>query len=244
MSKIVTTTNNLATIASHTTSSSTSIIDLMLNADLVVKLVIIILIVASIRSWTIIFEKILAINDLKNKSQKFEKLFWSGQALENLYERIKGRIDHPLANIFVAAMNEWNRASMKCDYALTISLKDRIYKAMDLVVNKEINKLEDNLSFLAIVGSSATFIGLFGTVWGIMHSFQSIAAAKNTTLAVVAPGIAEALLATAIGLIAAIPAAAFYNVLVEKINNFRGQIEDFSTELGSVLSRELDNEKK
>jgi biopolymer transport protein TolQ len=149
-----------------------------------------------------------------------------------------------MINIFIAAINEWLRPLRHItNPILAQSLKDRIYKEMDLVISKELGKLEANLSFLAMIGSIATFVGLFGTVWGIMHSFQSIAASKNTTLAVVAPGIAEALLATAIGLMAAIPASAFYNILSEKIANFRVLMDDFSIELSSIISREIDQEK-
>jgi biopolymer transport protein TolQ len=244
MNNVISTTENLSYLSNNVAPSGTSMFSLIANADLVVQVVMLILLLASIWSWSVIFNKFMILRDLNEKSEKFEKLFWSGQLLSQLYERIKGRTDHPLANIFVAAMGEWGREQQSSNYALTLSLKDRIYKAMSLVVSRESNKLEANLSFLAMVGSSATFIGLFGTVWGIIHSFQDIATAKNTSLAVVAPGIAEALLATAIGLFAAIPATSFYNILSQKINNFQASLEDFATELGSLLSRELDDEQK
>jgi biopolymer transport protein TolQ len=233
-----------AELAGNIAATDMSILALISHADIVVKLVMLILLIASFWSWAIVCDKYIKFNDLTDKSDKFEKLFWSGQLLEQLYERIKGRTDHPLANIFMAAMHEWTRSTQTTDYALAVSLKDRIFKAMDLVTNREASKMERHLSFLAIVGSNAPFIGLFGTVWGIMHSFQAIAASKNTTLAVVAPGIAEALLATAIGLIAAIPATMFYNILSDKLNNLQGRMEDFSAELGSLLSRELDEGRK
>jgi biopolymer transport protein TolQ len=223
-----------------------SIFGLISHADTMVKLVMLLLGMASIWSWAIIFDKYVKFNSLNNKSDKFEKLFWSGQLLEQLYERIKGRTDHPLANIFISAMHEWSRSGgvKDVDPSLATGLKERLFKSMELIINRETDKIEKHLSFLAIVASNAPFIGLFGTVWGIMHSFQAIAASKNTSLAVVAPGIAEALLATAIGLMVAIPAAIFYNILVNKLNNFSSRMEDFSAELGALLSREIDEGRK
>jgi biopolymer transport protein TolQ len=238
------TTVKVTELAGNIAATDMSILGLISHADLVVKIVMLLLFIASFWSWAIICDKYFKFKTLNDKSEKFEKLFWSGQLLDQLYERIKGRTDHPLANIFIAAMHEWSRSPATGDYNLTLSLKDRIFKAMDLVVNRESDKIERHISFLAIVGSNAPFIGLFGTVWGIMHSFQAIAASKNTTLAVVAPGIAEALLATAIGLMAAIPASMFYNILSDKLNNLQARMEDFSAELGALLSRELDEGRK
>ncbi len=200
---------------------------------------------ASIWSWAIIIDKSLLLRQVSKYSEKFEKVFWSGQLLDQLYERLRNKADHPLAMVFVAAMDEWskqkitNKNQNTLSY-LSIGLKERILQAMDITKNQEIDKLEKNLSFLAVVGSTSPFIGLFGTVWGIMNSFQSIAAMKNATIAVVAPGIAEALLATAVGLIAAIPAVVFYNLLASKINNISNKVNDFSSELGSLLSQEID----
>lgn len=232
-----------STITNHI-SHDLSLIGLMGNADIVVKIAIFFMVVASIWSWTIIFEKYITFNKLYNKTEKFEKIFWSGQLLEQLYERIKARADHPMAAVFVAAMYELTRQNMKdmtgsLSY-MSIGIKERIFQAMEVAKSREIDKIEKNLSFLATVGSVAPFVGLFGTVWGIMNSFQSIAASKNATLAVVAPGIAEALLATAIGLIAAIPAVVFYNYFASKLNRFNIRIDDFSNELGALISRELD----
>ena len=221
-----------------------SIIGLVKNADFVVKATIFMMMAASIWSWTIIFDKYLTFKRLLLKTERFEKVFWSGQLLEQLYERIKARADHPMASVFSSAMYEWTRQSIK-DTSGSISylnygLKDRIMQAMEVARSREIDKIEANLNFLATVGSVAPFVGLFGTVWGIMNSFQSIAASKNATLAVVAPGIAEALLATAIGLVVAIPAVIFYNFYVNKLNRFSLRVEDFSNELGALISRELD----
>lgn len=223
-----------------------SFFSLFMQADVVVKGVMIMLILASIWSWAIIFDKWILFKSVKGKTNNFEKSFWSGQSLENLFERVKGRENHPMALVFASAMQEWqtrNVKDMSGNHNLRASTKERIYQAMQVASSKSIDKLEKNLTFLATVGSSAPFIGLFGTVWGIMVSFQSIAISKNTTLAVVAPGIAEALLATAFGLAAAIPAVIFYNKFAGELNRVSSNLEDFSNELGAIISRELDNIK-
>jgi biopolymer transport protein TolQ len=177
----------------------------------------------------------------------FENVFWSGQVLDILYERVKRSIDNPLSAVFVAAMNECKRnegnKNIAADSILKTGLKERIMQAMNLVRNRESENLESHLGFLAIVGSASPFIGLFGTVWGIMHSFQSIAASSNTSLAVVAPGIAESLLATAIGLAAAIPSVIFYNLLASKANHLTSKLDDFVGELHTLLARAIDEEK-
>ena len=170
----------------------------------------------------------------------------SGQVLDQLYDRARRIIDNPLSTIFVAAMSECKRydSNLICNnHSLKEGLKDRVLQSMYIIRNREIQKLEQGLSFLAMVGSKATFIGLFGTVWGIMHSFQSIAVSKNTSLAVVAPGIAEALLATAIGLIVSIPAVMFYNLLVSKLDIIDNKFNDFIGELNTLLLRAIDENK-
>lgn len=223
-----------------------SFIGLILQADLVVKLVMLMLVISSVWSWAIIFEKWTLLRSVIYKTKGFEKIFWSGQSLEDLHEKIRGRETHPIALVFASAMQEWqnrNVRDMASNNQLRIGTKERIYQAMQIATNKSIDTLERNINFLATVGSSAPFVGLFGTVWGIMVSFQSIAVSKNTTLAVVAPGIAEALLATAFGLAAAIPAVIFYNKFASEINRISGNLEDFSAELGSLMSKELDNIK-
>jgi biopolymer transport protein TolQ len=230
-------------LAGNIAASDMSILSLIGNADIVVKLVMLLLVCASFWSWTIIFDKFFKFRDIKKKTDKFERVFWSGQLLDQLYEKVKSRADHPMAIVFVAAMHEWGRQSGRNsgnNLALIIGVKDRINQSMLVALSREVNKLEQNIGFLASVASCTPFVGLFGTVWGIMHSFQSIAASKNTTLAVVAPGIAEALLATAIGLVAAIPAGIFYNILTGQLNSFSARVEDFSTELSALLSREID----
>ncbi len=221
-----------------------SILGLISGADIVVKLVLLILLLASIWSWAIIIDKSVLFRQVIKKIRDFEDVFWSGQMLDQLYDRIRNKADNPMSVVFVAAMDEWSKhrinASRTTVSYLSIGLKERIIQAMDSAKNREIEELDKNLVFLAVVGSSATFVGLFGTVWGIMTSFRSIAAAQNATIAVVAPGIAEALFATAIGLVAAIPAVIFYSILSSRVNNIEAKVEDFANELGSLLSQEID----
>ena len=187
-----------------------SLIALFLQAHIVVKLVIIGLLLASVWCWAIIVDKTLLYCRTRRQMDQFEKVFWSGQSLEELYRTLSGRTPHGMAAVFVAAMREWKR-SFEAGARSPLGLQTRIDKVLDVTIAREVERLERRLLFLATVGSAAPFIGLFGTVWGIMTSFQAIAASKNTTLAVVAPGIAEALLATALGLLAAIPAVIAYN---------------------------------
>ncbi|NRB10632.1 MAG: protein TolQ [Rickettsiaceae bacterium] len=237
---------NINQVVTTASSSDLSVVSLILSSDLVGKSVILILILASIWSWAIIIHKLILFSGLKKKITAFENLFWSGQILDELYEKIKNTIDDPLSVIFISAMNECKKSkttkSNKSEL-LKVSHKDRVVQAMYLSRNREVEALEKKLGFLATVGSSAVFIGLFGTVWGIIHSFQSIAASKNTSLAVVAPGIAEALIATAIGLFVAIPAVVFYNYLISEVDNINNKIEDFIGELSALLSRAIDEGK-
>jgi biopolymer transport protein TolQ len=232
----------------NTTSSAVdlSILSLVTSSDFVGKSVIFVLIMASIMTWAVIINKIINYSSLKKKMKIFEDIFWSGQVLDELYERVKKSVDNPLSAVFVSAINECKKGKnddKKKTEILRIGQKERIIASMHLSRNREVEELEKKLGFLATVGSAAPFIGLFGTVWGIMHSFQSIAASKNTTLAVVAPGIAEALLATAIGLFAAIPATIFYNYLSSDIGTIENKIDDFIGELNSLISRAIDEEK-
>lgn len=241
------TTQQAENIVTTANTADLSVISLILSSDFVGKFVIITLILASIWSWAIIVSKVRYYSNLKKKMGNFENLFWSGQALDDLYEIFKRTIDNPLALVFINAMDECkknkkNNIISKTEL-LKIGNKERVIQSMNLAKNREIEQLEKKLGFLATVGSASPFIGLFGTVWGIMHSFQSIAASKNTSLAIVAPGIAEALLATAIGLFAAIPAVIFYNYLSAEVDNIYNKIEDFSGELNTLLSRAIDEEK-
>ena len=226
--------------------SGMSIWDLFLAADPVVKAVMLLLILASIWCWAIIFDKISRLRKLRRKAQEFEDMFWSGGSLEDLYDRIGGTPADPMASVFAAAMREWRRSSARRLATkgddIRASMRQRIEQVMSLTMGREMERLESNLSFLASVGSTAPFIGLFGTVWGIMNSFQSIAATKNTSLAVVAPGIAEALFATALGLIAAIPAVIAFNKISNDLGRYANRLENFSAEFGAILSRQIDKE--
>ncbi len=216
---------------------------LFLRADLIVKAVMIALLVASFWCWTIIFDKLVRMRSLWKRAEKFEDSFWSGGSLEELYDSIGPRPQDPMSAIFAAAMREWRRSASK---GLTdretarVSLPQRIDRVMNVTVGREMDILERNLGFLASVGSTAPFVGLFGTVWGIMNAFQSIAATKNTSLAVVAPGIAEALFATALGLVAAIPAVIAYNKISGDLDRYAKRLENFSGEFGAILSRQLE----
>ena len=224
-------------------TASVSIISLISQADIVVQSVMTILAIASIWSWTIIFDKLMKFSILHTRSDKFENSF-ENMMLEDIYNKTKSIDNHPLSRIFMACMKEWKsnniKQIMQSDAEKKSSLKERLLATMQIACNKSMQKLETGLGFLAIVGSIAPFVGLFGTVWGIMNSFQGIAISKNTSLAVVAPGIAEALLATAIGLFAAIPAVFFYNIFSNKINQFTERANNFSAQLLNVLSKELD----
>jgi biopolymer transport protein TolQ len=223
-----------------------SVVSVFLRADPIVKAVMVILLIASLWSWTIIINKWLAFGTLKRRATKFEKVFWSGQSLDELYQQFATKADHPMAATFVAALREWRRAfeGGAPRESLLPSIKDRIDKAMSVTILRETDGLERQLGFLATVGSVAPFIGLFGTVWGIMNSFTAIAAQHNTTLAVVAPGIAEALFATAMGLLAAIPAVIFYNRFVNEIGRYTTRLDAFADEFSAILSRQLDEKAR
>lgn len=222
---------------------SVSLINLIFQADAVVQLVMFLLFAASMWSWAIIFDKIMKFRLLQSRSDNFERVFEQSM-LEDVYTEARKSDNHPLSRIFIACMKEWKNNNIKQIIAegaeKKSSLKERLNAAMQIASNRSMQKLEAGLSFLAIIGSAAPFVGLFGTVWGIMSSFQGIAISKNTSLSVVAPGIAEALLATGIGLFAAIPAVFFYNIFSNKINQFSERANNFSLQLLNALSRELD----
>jgi biopolymer transport protein TolQ len=222
-----------------------SIFELFKNAHIVVKLVIVGLVLASIWSWAIIIEKVFLFAKIRKETDKFEQVFWSGQSLDELYQALAPRRNTGMAALFVAAMREWKR-STESESAGARSPKPmpgvqlRVEKVMDVTISREVERLERRLTFLATVGSTAPFIGLFGTVWGIMTSFQAIAVSKNTSLAVVAPGIAEALFATALGLLAAIPAVIFYNRFNSDVARHAARLEGFADEFSAILSRQVD----
>lgn len=220
-------------------SADVSILNLFLQAHWVVKSVMIGLLICSIWVWAIAIDKTLLYMRTRRAMDRFEQAFWSGQSLEELYRSLSSRPTHSMAALFIAAMREWKR-SFEGQARSFAGLQTRIEKVMDVTIAREIERLERRLLVLATVGSAGPFIGLFGTVWGIMTSFQSIAASKNTSLAIVAPGIAEALFATAIGLVAAIPATIFYNKFVSEVNKQAARLEGFADEFAAILSRQID----
>jgi biopolymer transport protein TolQ len=216
-----------------------SLLSLFLRADWIVKFVMILLLAASIWCWAIIVDKSLLYTRVSREMNRFERLFWSGQSLEELYQIQSERNSRGLAAVFVAAMKEWKR-SHEQNAASFLGVQARLDRVLDVAISRESEVLEKGLAFLATVGSAAPFVGLFGTVWGIMNSFTSIAASKSTNLAVVAPGIAEALFATALGLVAAIPAVIAYNKLSSDANKLTSRLEGFSDEFATILSRQLE----
>jgi len=220
-----------------------SMLSLFLRADFVVKSVIIILILASLYSWTIIVAKLIRMRQLKNLEKEFEEIFWSGNSFEDLYETLNFNKQDPKSKIFCAAIAEWRKSKYDTleDSSSNInSLKDRMQRSMIVTFNKESEIVEKNLTFLATAGSTAPFVGLFGTVWGIMNSFKSIAVAQNTNLSVVAPGIAEALFATALGLFVAIPAVVAYNKISSDLSKYFISLETFMDEFTTIFFRQLE----
>ena len=217
---------------------------LFLRADAIVKGVIVLLFVASICCWAIIFEKALWLRRLNGWAAAFESSFWSGGSLEDLFDRIGSQPRDPMTATFVAAMQEWRRSVAKGQSSsanLRGGLEQRIDRVMQITVSREMDRVERYMTFLASTGATAPFIGLFGTVWGIMNSFQAIALTKNTSLAVVAPGIAEALFATALGLLAAIPAVIAYNKLSKDLDRYAGRLDTFAGEFSAILSRQMED---
>ena len=231
-------------------SANLSLWVLFLQADIVVKLVMLILLLASVWCWTIIIEKLFLSRKELKLADSFENEFWSGTSLDDIYDDISKdnslKSEGAISRVFSSAMQEWRRANSsglvsKGDN-FKVSLAQRIDRGMGVAITREVGRLEKGMTFLASIGSVAPFIGLFGTVWGIMNSFSAIAASKNTSLAVVAPGIAEALFATALGLLAAIPAVAAYNKFSNDIEKVTLRLENFSVEFMAILSRRLDED--
>ena len=210
-------------------ASNFSFFSLFLKADFVVKFVIIILIAASIYSWAIIIEKYKLFKKINGSSSIFEEQFWSSKSADSLYKKLEGYNEDPMANVFKAGMD-----FMIKNKSRSASIQERVLQALSSSIDKEMEIVEKKLTFLATVGSTAPFIGLFGTVWGIMNSFQSIAISKNTSLAIVAPGIAEALFATALGLLAAIPAVVAYNKFTSDSRKYSTRLENFSQSFISI----------
>ena len=213
---------------------------LFARATIIVKLVMIVLIVASVWAWSIIVQKIIQYRKARAEAQVFDQAFWSGEPLDALFDKVGMAPSGSSEKIFAAGMIEWRR-SHRTDGGLIAGAQSRIDRSMDVAIAKEAESLQKGLPVLATVGSTAPFVGLFGTVWGIMNAFIEIAEQQNTNLAVVAPGIAEALLATGLGLVAAIPAVIFYNKLSSDSDRIVGGYEAFADEFATILSRQLDS---
>jgi len=212
-------------------STDFSLIQLFLRADFVVKSVIIILIAASVYSWALIFEKYRLFKRIEKSTTSFEEKFWKSRSAESFYNSYTNRDKDPMANVFQSAMGELIKTKSKSSSVQS----NRVSRVIEISADKEIKLIEKHFTFLATVGSTAPFIGLFGTVWGIMNSFQSIAISRNTSLAIVAPGIAEALFATALGLLAAVPAVIAYNKFNSDSRKYSGRIENFSKRFISII---------
>ena len=223
-------------------SADFSILSLFLQADVVVKIVILLLLISSIWSWTIIFSKYTNLKSILMETEDFEEKFYSSETLSKLSKRIGGQPTHPMEAVFFAAMVYFDRIKTgfsNKNFDFKKSFCENVKKEMEIVINKELTGLENGLNFLASVGSTAPFIGLFGTVWGIMNSFTAIGISQNTSLAVVAPGIAEALFATALGLVAAIPAVLFFNKFNNMLEILNNKLDVFSDEILVIISKEI-----
>jgi biopolymer transport protein TolQ len=206
-----------------------SIINLFIRADLIVKTVILILIVSSIYSWAIIFEKIKLFKKINKSTEEFEEKFWKSKSAESFHNNLPANVNDPMANVFKSSMNVLLKSKRSSN------LNEKMSRMLEINIEQQMEKIEKRYIFLATVGSTAPFVGLFGTVWGIMNSFQSIAISRNTSLAIVAPGIAEALFATALGLLAAIPAVVAFNKFTSDSKKYTQKLENFSKRLLSII---------
>ena len=206
-----------------------SMIKLFVRADLIIKTVILILIVSSIYSWAIIFEKIKLFKKINKSTEEFEEKFWKSKSAESFYNNLPANVNDPMANVFKNSMNVLLKSKRSSN------LNEKMSRMLEINIEQQMEKIEKRYIFLATVGSTAPFIGLFGTVWGIMNSFQSIAISRNTSLAIVAPGIAEALFATALGLLAAIPAVVAFNKFTSDSKKYTQKLENFSKRLLSII---------
>ncbi len=224
-------------------SEGMSMWDLFLGAEFSIKIIMLGLAVASVWSWTIIVYKTIRLRQLNRQADQFEEAFWSGGPLDDLYNRLQNSLNEPMTAVFLAAMREWRRSNSK-GYVKTANARgtfeQRVERVMHVTLNRGLDNLERHMGFLSSLGTNGVIIGLFGTVLGIMNSFENIAAMQNTNLAVVAPGIAEALFATAIGLLAAIPAAIAYTKISSDINRYANRLEAFSSEFSAIISRQLE----
>lgn len=233
---------NAVQLAGSVAANDMSLTGLFMHADFIGKIIITSLLMISILTWAIIFDKLAKLNRLKGKATYFEERFWSAGSLDGLYDKIKRPAD-PMQAVFVAGMKEWRTAHDKgllVGASARSAIMARVDRILQVTIGREMATIETWMTFLASVGSVAPFIGLFGTVWGIMHSFIGIAQAQNTSLAVVAPGIAEALLATAVGLVAAIPATTAYNKFSTEIGRYAARLDNFANDFVATLSRNLE----
>ena len=229
----------------QTLHQSLSMYGMFMDSDLFMKILILGLLFTSVWCWTIIFDKVVRFKKIRREMKVFESQFWSGGALDKLYATYSKGTKNPLAIIFVAAIQEWKRSTKETKgKKATIKLSERIDKVMQIAVDKQVEKLETKMTFLASTGSVAPLLGLFGTVWGIMDAFNAIGATQSTNIAAVAPGVAEALFTTAVGLIAAIPAVIAYNKLSSDIERMAHRMETFSGELGAILSRQAETSEE
>lgn len=228
-----------AQIGTNVAAHDVSALGLFLQADIIVQTVMVLLLLASVCSWWAIFEKLWIMRRLNAQADQFEDSFWRESSLDVLYDRVGNAPSDPMSAIFVSGMKEW-RTSTAHPRAVVLSLKERVDRVMAITLGREMQDVNRDMTYLATLGSSAPFIGLFGTVWGIMNSFTAIAGSQNTSLAVVAPGIAEALFATAMGLVAAIPAVIFYNKFSAQIEAYEQRLQDFADQFSTILSRRLD----
>jgi len=230
-------------IATGQISDEFTLMSLFFRADLVVKLVIIILFAASIFSWTIIIHKIRLFKSLSKLTKSFEEIFWSGKSLKSISIDSADLLDSPIRSVFLDAVEEVEKSKTISSKNYESVLK-RVERVMDASIDLETEKLSENFGYLATIGSTTPFIGLFGTVWGIMNSFQSIAISRNTSLAVVAPGIAEALFATALGLLAAIPAVIAYNIFTSQVNDQNAKMYRFKEHFSVIFSRSISSKSE
>ena len=225
-------------------ASTFSLFRLFTQSDLMTRFVSIMLVLASIYAWAIIIEKIFTLKKIKDLSYAFEKKFWSGGSLEELFNSLRSRASDPMSIVFIAAMKEWKKSSTllksKNNASKTANIQQRIERVMNITIEREMAKLEQRIDFLSMIGSIAPLVGLFGTIWGIMSSFSAIGASSSTTLGVIAPGIATALSTTALGLIVAIPAVIGYNKISTDLTNYDTKIESFSGEFTAIISRQID----
>lgn len=224
------------------TAADFTLTALFFKATMTVKVVMIILVIASVWSWAIVIDRSIRYRAVRKQTAQFEKAFWSGQMLDEIYERIGDKPRNAAEALFAAGMREWKKSTNATTQGLIAGAQQRVDRAMNVVIARENEKLTKGLGVLASVGATSPFIGLFGTVWGIKHSFEQIAVMQSTNLAVVAPGIAEALVATGLGLLAAIPAVIFYNKLSTDSDRVVGDFENFADEFSMILSRQLERQ--